>query len=92
MNIPDNYVEHTLATTKSLPPVTASNLLSNLNWTNVVIIGMTNLLAVLAPFLVPLQYKTLAFSIFWYYITGMGITAGKSQTHTLFGLMLTSKF
>ncbi|KAG8905501.1 hypothetical protein FRB99_008846 [Tulasnella sp. 403] len=76
INIPDNYVQHTLATTKALPPITLNNLLSNVNWTNVIILGSTTVLSIWGAFTTSLAFKTAVFSIFWYYVTGLGITAG----------------
>ncbi|KAG9003547.1 hypothetical protein FRB94_003067 [Tulasnella sp. JGI-2019a] len=76
INIPDNYVQHTLATQKALPDITLNNLIYNLNWTNVVILGGTTALSIWAPFTASLSWKTGLFAIFWYYVTGLGITAG----------------
>ncbi|KAG8986633.1 hypothetical protein FRB90_003857, partial [Tulasnella sp. 427] len=76
LHIPDNYVQHTLANTKAKPPVTWGNLIFNLNWTNVIILGTTTVLAVWAPLTTELNWKTGVFSVVWYIITALGITAG----------------
>ncbi|KAG8947466.1 hypothetical protein FRC00_009110 [Tulasnella sp. 408] len=76
LHIPDNYVQHTLATTKSLPELTWGNLIFNLNWTNVVILGSTTVLSIWAPYTTKLHWQTAVFSVFWYVVTALGITAG----------------
>ncbi|KAG8961516.1 hypothetical protein FRC00_012036 [Tulasnella sp. 408] len=75
-HVPDNYVQHMLKSTEALPPITWSNLIFNLNWINVIILGSTTVLAVCAPITTKLHCKTAAFSVFWYLVTGLGITAG----------------
>ncbi|KAF7973851.1 hypothetical protein HWV62_14148 [Athelia sp. TMB] len=75
-DIPDNYVQYTLKKDKALPPVTLENFLSELNWLNVVILCVTPVLGVVGVCYTHLQWKTAAFSVFYYYLTGLGITAG----------------
>lgn len=77
LHIPDNYVQHTLATTKSLPELTWGNLIFNLNWTNVIILGSTTVLSIWAPMNTKLYWQTAVFSVFWYVVTALGITAGE---------------
>ena len=84
-NIPDNYVQHTLTTTKALPPITWSNLLSNINWTTVPIIGVTTILSIYGPMVTTLQWKTGLFAVFWYFVTGLGITAGEFSSFSFIG-------
>ena len=76
LNIPDNYVQHTLRTQKALPPITWANLVYNLNWTNVIVLGTTTLVSIWGPWTTPLQSKTFWWMVIWYYVTGLGITAG----------------
>lgn len=74
--IPENYVEHTLKTTKALPPVTRQNLLQNINWISTLALTISPALSIYGAFTTPLQLKTAIFSVFWYFVTGLGITAG----------------
>ncbi|KAF8755451.1 Acyl-CoA desaturase [Rhizoctonia solani] len=76
MNIPDNYVQHTLLTTKSLPPVTIHNWWKELNYISCFFIFVTPLVAVYGAVTTSLQSKTAWFALFWYFVTGLGITAG----------------
>jgi len=76
VDIPDNYVEHTIRTVKPLPPLSWSNFHTELNWLNVAIICVMPVLGLLAACYTPLLWKTFFFSIFYYFVTGMGITAG----------------
>ncbi|KAF8610092.1 delta 9-fatty acid desaturase protein [Ceratobasidium sp. AG-I] len=76
MNIPDNYVQHTLETTKPLPPVTLQNWWKELNYLNCALVGVTPLIALYGAFTTKLQWQTALFSVFWYFVTGLGITAG----------------
>ena len=76
LNIPDNYVEHTLKTTKALPPFRWKNALSDLNWLNVVILIVTPVIGVIGACFTKLRWETFLFSVFYYYVTGLGITAG----------------
>ena len=73
LHIPDNYVSHTLKTTKPLPPITLSNLLENINYLSLTILSVTPLLAIIGLFTTPIQTKTFWFSIFYYYFTGLGL-------------------
>jgi len=76
LNIPDNYVQHTLKTTKSLPPFSWANWRKDLNLLNVAILIFTPFIGLAGAMVTPLQWKTCLFSIFYYFITGLGITAG----------------
>ncbi|KAF7336370.1 Acyl-CoA desaturase [Mycena venus] len=71
----ENFVSH-MKTTKSLPPITWNNLLSELNWWNVVFLGLTPLLGILGAYHTKLRWETALFSVFYYHLTGFGITAG----------------
>ena len=76
LNIPDNYVEHTLKTTKPLPPFRWGNFLSDFNWLNVVILIVTPIVGMIGACFAKLRWATFFFAIFYYYVTGLGITAG----------------
>ncbi|TFK22367.1 hypothetical protein FA15DRAFT_681687 [Coprinopsis marcescibilis] len=75
-NIPDNYVQHTLKTTKELPPFQWSNSLNDLNFLNCFILLITPFIGLAGAMTTPLQRKTFFFSVAYYYFTGLGITAG----------------
>jgi stearoyl-CoA desaturase (delta-9 desaturase) len=76
LNIPDNYVQHTLKTTKARPPFQWSNILNELNFLNCAILTITPAIGIIGAIYTPLQWKTALFSVFYYYCTGLGITAG----------------
>ncbi|CAE6477416.1 unnamed protein product [Rhizoctonia solani] len=76
MDIPDNYVQHTLATTKPLPPVTIHTWWQELNHLNCFFIVATPLISLYGALTTTLQWKTACFTLFWYFVTGLGITAG----------------
>jgi len=76
LNIPDNYVQHTLKNTKPLPPVTWSTLLENINWISLLALTLSPTVAIYGMFTTELCWKTGIFSVFWYFVTGLGITAG----------------
>lgn len=72
IDIPDNYVSWTLKNQKALPPFQWSNILNELNWLNVSILTIPPLLTVYGILYVPLQTKTFFFSLFYYFVTGLG--------------------
>ncbi|KAF8723813.1 hypothetical protein AX14_009161 [Amanita brunnescens Koide BX004] len=76
INIPDNYVEHTLKTTRPLPPISWENWYKEINWLSFTILTLTPVMGVIGAFFVKLRWETFLFSIFYYYVTGLGITAG----------------
>jgi stearoyl-CoA desaturase (delta-9 desaturase) len=73
LDVPDNYVQYTLKKEKSLPPVRWDNILNELNWLNVVILGLTPIAAVIGVCYTHLQWKTAVFAAVYYYFTGLGI-------------------
>ncbi|ORX33913.1 putative stearoyl-CoA 9-desaturase [Kockovaella imperatae] len=75
-DIPDNYVTATISKQKYLPPVTWKNLFWNIQWISFLAITVTPTIALYGFFTTPLQRKTLIWSVIYYYITGLGITAG----------------
>lgn len=76
LNIPDNYVQHTLKTTKELPPFQWNNILNELNYLNCAILTITPLVGLVGAMYTPLKLKTAVFAVVYYYLTGLGITAG----------------
>lgn len=75
-DIPDNYVTATIAKTKYAPPVTWRNLIWNIQWISFLAITITPAVAIYGFFTTPYNRNTLIWSIVYYYITGLGITAG----------------
>ena len=73
-NIPDNYVSYTLKHQKPLPPVTWENLLQNLNWLHVGILGLTPLLGFAGAYYTRLRWETAVWAVIYYYITGLGLS------------------
>lgn len=71
-DIPDNYVQYTLKREKGLPPVRLDNILNELNWLNVAILGLTPIVGFIGMCYTSLQWKTALFAAFYYYITGLG--------------------
>jgi stearoyl-CoA desaturase (delta-9 desaturase) len=57
-------------------PVTPKNWWKLINWTHSILLFTTPLLALYGILTVELQTKTLIFSIIYYFVTGLGITAG----------------
>lgn len=77
IDIPDNYVQYTLKNTKARPPVTWSNFLTELDYVNVAVLTITPGIAIWGLVSgVPLRWQTALFAVFYYYVTGLGITAG----------------
>lgn len=71
-DVPDNFVQFTLKKEKGLPPVRWDNLLNELNWLNVAILGITPIVGVIGLCYTKLQWKTALFAAFYYYVTGLG--------------------
>jgi stearoyl-CoA desaturase (delta-9 desaturase) len=76
MDIPpdstENYVSHTLKTTKPLPPISWNNFFSEINWLNVAILILTPIMGVIGVYYTRLRWETALFSFFYYYYTGFG--------------------
>ncbi|KAG2152664.1 uncharacterized protein EDB93DRAFT_1327608 [Suillus bovinus] len=75
-NIPDNYVSYTLKHQKSLPPITWDNWYTELNWLHVAILAGTPVVGLVGAYYTRLQWATAIWSVVYYYMTGLGITAG----------------
>jgi len=76
INVPDNYVQYTLRTQKVLPPVGWHNWWQEVEWVSTLALTVTPAIAIIGAFYTPLQWKTALFSVFYYFVTGLGITAG----------------
>ncbi|KAE9393879.1 delta 9-fatty acid desaturase [Gymnopus androsaceus JB14] len=72
----DNYVAYTLKNSKPLPPVTWSNLLNEMNWLSFYILTVPPLVGIVGAFYVKLQWETAVWAVAYYFLTGLGITAG----------------
>ena len=78
LNIPDNYVQYTLKHTKPKPPITWNNWWKELNYISVAALTITPSIALWGVISgVPLRWETAAFAVLYYFITGLGITAGR---------------
>lgn len=75
-NIPDNYVSYTLKHQKSLPPISWDNWYKELNWLHVAILVGTPILGLAGSYYTRLRWETAIWSVVYYYMTGLGITAG----------------
>ena len=71
-----SFVDRTLRSQKVLPPFQWSHVLSEIQWISFTVLTITPILAFYGLWNVPLDMRTLAWSIAYYFITGLGITAG----------------
>ncbi|KZT68880.1 delta 9-fatty acid desaturase [Daedalea quercina L-15889] len=76
MNIPDNYVAWTLKNQKALPPVSWDNWWRELNYLSLSILTITPAIALVGAYYTRLRWETAVWSVFYYFVTGLGITAG----------------
>lgn len=77
--IPDNYVAWTLRNTRERPPITWPKFLGELNYISLAALTITPTIAIWGIFYVQLRWKTAVFAVLYYFITGLGITAGASE-------------
>ncbi|WWD00652.1 hypothetical protein V866_007587 [Kwoniella sp. B9012] len=75
-HIPDNYVTYTIQHQKYLPPVTWKTLLQNIQWISFLALTITPSIAIYGIFTTAWNTKTAIWSVIYYFITGLGITAG----------------
>lgn len=59
-------------------PITKATWYKHVNWLNVTLIVGIPLYGCIQAFWVPLQWKTAAWAVAYYFMTGLGITAGMS--------------
>jgi len=57
-------------------PITWSNWYQHVNWLNCTFIGFIPLSGLVASAFTPLKWQTLVWAVFYYFCTGLGITAG----------------
>ncbi|POW15519.1 hypothetical protein PSTT_02078 [Puccinia striiformis] len=72
----DSYVQRTLRKEKPLPPITWRNFYREINVISTLALTIVPVLAIYGAITTPLYRSTLAWSIIYYYFTGLGITAG----------------
>lgn len=70
IDIPDNYVQHTLKTVPALPPITLKNVFSEIEWISFLAVTVTPAVGIYGMFTTHLQWKTGLFAVFWYFVTG----------------------
>lgn len=75
-DIDDSYVHKALAREKSLPPITWSNFHKNIQWVSFFALTLVPALTIYGLCTTQLTKATLAWSILYYFFTGLGITAG----------------
>jgi stearoyl-CoA desaturase (delta-9 desaturase) len=62
-------------------PITASNWYKHVNWLNVILIVGIPIYGMVMSYWTPLQWKTAVWAFAYYFMTGLGITAGKGPHH-----------
>lgn len=70
LHIPDNYVQHTIATVPALPPIQLKNIANEIQWISVLALTVTPCVAIWGAFTTTLKWQTAVFSVFWYFVTG----------------------
>ncbi len=65
-------------------PMTWSNWHKHVNWLNTTLIIIIPMIGFISAYWVPLQFYTAIFAVVYYFNTGLGITAGKSDSTTIF--------
>lgn len=73
----DDYVSRILQSQPPLPPIQWKNLLSEIQWVSAIALTITPILAIYGMFTTQLQLKTFIWAAIYYFITGLGITAGE---------------
>jgi len=58
-------------------PVTLANWYRHIDWVNVVFVAVIPFFGLIAAFSTPLLWKTGVWALVYYFMTGLGITAGK---------------
>ncbi|KAJ8496435.1 hypothetical protein ONZ45_g12446 [Pleurotus djamor] len=76
IDIPDDYVTYTLKNQKPLPPFQWANLPNELNWISFTLITLTPIIGFVGAYFTKLRWETFLFAVFYYFVTGLGITAG----------------
>ncbi|KAH9974014.1 delta9-fatty acid desaturase [Lactifluus volemus] len=76
LHVPDNYVDYTLKNTKPLPPITWNNWWKEINYLSLAILTIAPSISLYGAFTTELRWQTAIFAAFYYFVTGLGITAG----------------
>ncbi|GBE87555.1 delta 9-fatty acid desaturase protein [Sparassis latifolia] len=76
LGVPENYVSWTIKNQKPLPPITWSSLYKELNYLSLAILTITPSIAIWGAFHVKMRTETFWWCVVYYFITGLGITAG----------------
>jgi stearoyl-CoA desaturase (delta-9 desaturase) len=56
--------------------ITAANWYKHVNWLNVTLIVLVPIYGMIQAYWTPLQWKTAVWAITYYFMTGLGVTAG----------------
>lgn len=72
VEVEDNYVTRTLKNQPMLPPLDRHNWYKEMVWLNVGIIFVTPVVGLVGAYYTELRWETALFSIFYYFLTGMG--------------------
>jgi stearoyl-CoA desaturase (delta-9 desaturase) len=62
-------------------PVTLKNWYKHIDWVNVTFVAIIPFFGLIAAFSTPLLWKTAVWTLFYYFLTGLGITAGTYRSH-----------
>jgi len=62
-------------------PVTLKNWYKHIDWVNVTFVAIIPFFGLIAAFSTPLLWKTVVWTLFYYFLTGLGITAGTYHSH-----------
>jgi len=62
-------------------PITRSNWYKHVNWLNVTLIVGVPVYGLIAAYWTPLYWKTAVWTVLYYFMTGLGITAGTLSFH-----------
>jgi stearoyl-CoA desaturase (delta-9 desaturase) len=74
--IKNNYVARTLLNESELPPITWSNWYKQVNWPQATLLCLEPFIAIYGIFTTSFVWQTTLFTFLWYFLTGLGITAG----------------
>ena len=69
----------TLKNQKARPPITWDNWWKELNYLSLTILTVTPAIAIYGAMTVPLRWQTAVFSVFYYFVTGLGECSAPSD-------------
>lgn len=73
IDIPENYVSHTLKTETPLPPIELKTLHKELNYLFCAVLISTPIAGIIGACYVELQWKTAVWAVIYYFCTGLGM-------------------